>query len=90
MPSRHLVYRDLAVDPADLVSIGGIRVTTPVRTLEDLCRVGDAEGLEKAMAMALDRPVSPDLLRARAAEFRIDGVARRYEQAFAMALDRHG
>ena len=41
VPSRHLVYRDLAVDPADLVSIGGIRVTTPVRTLEDLCRVGD-------------------------------------------------
>lgn len=40
-PSRHLVYRDLAVDPADLALIGGVPVTTRVRTLMDLARVGD-------------------------------------------------
>ncbi|MEZ3160252.1 type IV toxin-antitoxin system AbiEi family antitoxin [Microbacterium sp. BWT-B31] len=38
---RHLVYRDLSVDPADLVRIGGCLVTTPARTLADLVRIGD-------------------------------------------------
>ncbi len=55
-----------------------------------LCAVGDVEGLATAMAMALDKPVSPQLLRAKAAEFEIANVARRYEQAFAAALERHG
>lgn len=41
VPVRHLQYRDLAVDADDLELIGGVRVTSPLRTLVDLCRVGD-------------------------------------------------
>jgi len=42
MPDRHVVYRDVAVPTTDLVLIGGVRVTTPVRTLIDLARARDA------------------------------------------------
>ncbi|MFB8147142.1 type IV toxin-antitoxin system AbiEi family antitoxin [Microbacterium sp. NPDC056003] len=55
VPSRRLVYRDLAVDPADLVTVGGVRVTTPVRTLEDLCRVGDDAHTRAARLLAMGR-----------------------------------
>lgn len=41
LPARNLVYRDLAVDAADLELIGGVLVTSPVRTLCDLARVDD-------------------------------------------------
>ena len=63
VPSRHLVYRDLAVDPADLVSIGGIRVTTPLRTLEDLCRVGDDAHTRAARLLAMGRSELVDAAR---------------------------
>src|SRR6478609_127580 len=39
IPDRRLVYRDLAVDPADLQLVSGVLVTSPVRTLADLSRV---------------------------------------------------
>jgi hypothetical protein len=42
-PDRNVVYRDLAVSAEDLDLLGGIRVTTPVRTLMDLARTGDEE-----------------------------------------------
>lgn len=40
---RRLLYRDLRVDPVDLVRIGGVWVTVPVRTLADVSRVADAD-----------------------------------------------
>jgi hypothetical protein len=36
-------YRDLQVPDADLILIGGARVTTPERTLADLARTDDAQ-----------------------------------------------
>lgn len=65
LPARQLVYRDLQVDEDDLQRIGGVHVTTPVRTLIDLTRVADeaharaarlmAEGRADAVADAIDR-----------------------------------
>lgn len=52
VPVRHLVYRDLAVDAADLETIGGVRVTTKVRTLVDLCRVADDAHTRAARLLA--------------------------------------
>ena len=49
---RRLLYRDLRVDPLDLVRICGVWVTRPVRTLADLSRVGDDEHARAAEMMA--------------------------------------
>jgi hypothetical protein len=53
---RRIVYRDLAVDPADLVMIGGVRVTTLERTLADLSRVVDDEHARAARLLADAHP----------------------------------
>jgi len=59
-----LVYRDLAVDPADLLSIGGVLVTTLVRTLADVARVDDPEHLDAARALAAAHPgLADDAIR---------------------------
>ena len=55
-----------------------------------LCAVGDVDGLARALTEGLERPVDPALLRAKAEEFRIEKIARRYERAFAAALAVHG
>jgi hypothetical protein len=39
---RRLVYRDARIRPEDLVRCGGAPVSTPIRTLTDLCRRPDA------------------------------------------------
>ena len=49
---RRTLYRDLRVDPVDLVRICGVWVTEPVRTLADLARVGDDEHTRAATMMA--------------------------------------
>jgi hypothetical protein len=49
---RRLLYRDLCVDPADLVRICGVWVTVPVRTLADLARVADDEHDHAARQLA--------------------------------------
>ncbi|HYI50802.1 MAG TPA: hypothetical protein VEX42_04460 [Microbacterium sp.] len=49
---RRLLYRDLRVDPLDLVRICGVWVTLPVRTLADLSRVADDEHARAATMMA--------------------------------------
>jgi len=49
---RRLHYRDLSVDPVDLVKIGGVWVTRPVRTLADLARVADDDHAHAAMLLA--------------------------------------
>lgn len=41
LPDRVVVYRDLEVDPQHLQRIGGVWVTSPVKTMADLCRVVD-------------------------------------------------
>ncbi len=48
---RRLIYRDLQVDPHDLVRIGGVWVTVPVRTLADLSRIGDDAHVRAATLM---------------------------------------
>lgn len=48
------VYRDLAVDPGDLSELGGVRVTTPVRTLADLSRVPEDAYLQAARRLAAE------------------------------------
>ena len=49
---RRFIYRDLRVDPLDLVRICGVWVTLPARTLADLSRVGDDEHARAARMMA--------------------------------------
>ena len=56
VPVRHLVYRDLAVAPEDLETVGGVQVTTPTRTLADLCRIGDDDHTRAARLLADRRP----------------------------------
>ena len=55
-PDRRLVYRDLAVDPADLRQICGVQVTTAARTLADLARVSDALHARAAGLLAAAEP----------------------------------
>jgi hypothetical protein len=59
-PERHLIYRELAVPDGDLVVVGGVRVTTPVRTLVDLARTSDPEHDQAAQRMAAAYPASVD------------------------------
>lgn len=54
VPSRNLVYRDLAVPPADLERAGSVRLTTRLRTLVDLARAGDDEHSRAARLLADD------------------------------------
>lgn len=49
---RRLLYRDPRIDPADLIEVGGVWVTTPVRTLADLSRVSDDEHRTAARLLA--------------------------------------
>ena len=56
IPDRRLVYRDLTVDPADLVRVGGVYVTTATRTLADLSRVDDDAHLRAAQLLAETDP----------------------------------
>jgi hypothetical protein len=55
-PDRQLVYRDLAVPADDLQIIGGIRVTTPLRTLVDLARTDDERHARAARLLAASHP----------------------------------
>ncbi|MGZ0710842.1 hypothetical protein ACWPKO_21200 (plasmid) [Coraliomargarita sp. W4R53] len=41
LPARFLVYRDVALPPEELERIGGVWVTSPVRTVSDLLRTAD-------------------------------------------------
>lgn len=56
VPDRRLVYRDQAVDPADLVRIGGVLVTSGTRTLCDLVRIDDPLHLRAAQLIAEGDP----------------------------------
>ena len=52
MVGRRLLYRDLCVDPADLLRIGGVLVTSAERTLADLSRISDEDYAVAAWMMA--------------------------------------
>jgi glycosyltransferase involved in cell wall biosynthesis len=59
----------------------------PAEILEDgrygrLVEVGNAEAMAAAMLEVLLKPFSPELLRARAAEFSVDIIGRRYMELF--------
>jgi hypothetical protein len=56
---RRFVYRDLSVDVDDLLVLGGVWVTTPVRTLADLVRVPDPSHRYAAALMAAADPQLP-------------------------------
>lgn len=49
---RRVLYRDLSVARTDLVRIGGVWVTEPVRTLSDLARITDDEHARAAKSLA--------------------------------------
>ncbi|GAA3208907.1 hypothetical protein [Microbacterium terregens] len=49
---RRLLYRDLSVDPSDMMRISGVWVTDPVRTLADLSRIADDEYAQAARLLA--------------------------------------
>lgn len=52
---HRLVYRDGCVEPGDLVRIGGVLVTTPVRTLADLARQSAGGDDDPEVAQAVER-----------------------------------
>ncbi len=56
---RRLLYRDLRVDPHDVMLIGGVQVTDPIRTLVDLSRIGDVDHTRAARLMADADPQLP-------------------------------
>lgn len=49
--SRRLRYHDARIDPDDVIRCGGVRVTTPARTLADLARRADPPSRAAALAM---------------------------------------
>ncbi|GAA5197924.1 type IV toxin-antitoxin system AbiEi family antitoxin [Microbacterium jejuense] len=67
VPDRHVRYRDTAVPDEDLELLGGVRVTTPVRTLIDLARATDAAHGRATRLLAVAHPsaVAPAIARLR-------------------------
>lgn len=51
-----LLYRDGCVDERDLQLRGGVRVTTPERTLADLCRTPDTDHADAARRLSRAHP----------------------------------
>ena len=56
---RRMHYRDLCVDPADLLRIGGVLVTSPERTLADLSRLSEPDCVSAGRMMADADPALP-------------------------------
>lgn len=56
MPEHQLVYRDRALAADDVRILGGVRVTTPERTLADLVRVDDDAYRRAAVLLADAEP----------------------------------
>jgi hypothetical protein len=61
--SLRIEYRDSLLAPADLVTVGGLPVTTPTRTLADLARTGD-EASRAAVRLLIGTGIAdPDAAR---------------------------
>ena len=58
---RGVIVHDVRILPADLVTIAGVRISTPARTLVDLARSPDADDLGAARSWAI---AAPDVLGA--------------------------
>lgn len=78
---RRIRYRESPVEENDLVTLGGVRVTSPVRTLIDLARVPDDAHAAAARALA---DAVPGL--ARAAIDRVVVSARHPHKRTALAF----
>ena len=89
-PDRHVVYRDVAVPAADLEVIGGVRVTTPVRTMIDLARTTDAAHARAAGLLGISHPgaVEPAIVRLERGTLPHKNVALRVLRAVAADLSR--
>jgi len=89
-PDRHVVYRDVAVPAADLEVIGGVRVTTPVRTMIDLARTTDAAHARAAGLLGISHPgaVEPAIVRLERGTLPHKNVALRVLRAVAADLLR--
>ncbi|HWM15089.1 MAG TPA: hypothetical protein VNP97_00715, partial [Microbacterium sp.] len=81
---RRLHYRDLPVDPVDLVKIGGVWVTRPVRTLADLSRVADDAHVHAAMLLA---DAVPGLVTEASSWLRTHGALPNKRSALAFLAD---
>lgn len=68
-----VVSTDCPDGPSEILAGGRFGILTPV---------GDELAMARAMATMLDAPKSPDLQRARAAEFSTQAIAGRYIQLF--------
>ncbi len=79
-----VVHRTARLDPVDVVSVGGLLVTTPARTIIDLARVLAADELERVIAQWMSRR----LVTVRAVLGRLDelGSAGRPGAALLQAL----
>lgn len=62
---RRVLYRDLTIDEDDRRRLGGVWVTTLVRTLADLARVDDETHMRAARLMAAMHPGLPAAARER-------------------------
>ncbi len=80
---RRLHYRDLQIERADLVRIGGVVVSSPVRTVADIARLDDAEHRR-----ALEGFVAQDPLLAHAALRWLEGAGRMPNKISAIELLR--
>ena len=58
--SRRLVYRDVLLPPEDQFHAGGVRVSTPARTLSDLARSSDPASRKLAESWACEAPDDAD------------------------------
>jgi len=89
-PDRHVVYRDVAVPAADLEVIGGVRVTTPVRTMIDLARTTDAAHARAAGMLGISHPgaVEPAIVRLERGTLPHKNAALRVLRAVAADLSR--
>ena len=57
---RRLVYRDPRIDPDDVIIVGGVRVSSPPRTLADLARTSAPDSRLLAARWARDDPAVAD------------------------------
>lgn len=78
-----LVHRTLALPRADRVTIGGIPITSPLRTLLDLSACFDEEDLEVAVECAIRRA----LIREAALRHRVGGKGKGGAAALRRVLD---
>lgn len=69
-----VVSTDCPSGPAEILEDGRYGTLVPIR---------DADALAAAMGAAIDAEADRDALRARAADFAIDGIARQYRELFA-------